>query len=69
MCRRVECSKCARPTYAGCGAHIEQVLGDVPPADRCHCREEAASTAGEPRTASALSLKGVMDRVFGQRVR
>jgi hypothetical protein len=39
MCRRVECSTCKRPTYAGCGAHIEQVLGDVPQADRCHCRE------------------------------
>ena len=40
MCRRVQCEKCGRPTYAGCGAHIEQVLGDVPPADRCRCDEE-----------------------------
>lgn len=40
MCRRVECSKCGRPTYAGCGAHVEQVLGGVPPAERCRCREE-----------------------------
>jgi len=40
MCRRVECSKCGRPTYAGCGMHVEQVLGDVPPAARCRCREE-----------------------------
>ncbi len=39
MCRRVQCSKCGRPTFAGCGAHIEQVLGNVPPADRCRCRE------------------------------
>jgi len=30
MCRRVECRKCGRPTFAGCGAHVEQVLGDVP---------------------------------------
>ena len=42
MCRRVQCEKCGKPTYAGCGAHIEQVLGDVPRADRCRCREEAA---------------------------
>ena len=40
MCRRVECAQCARPTYAGCGAHVEQVLGDVPAAERCRCREE-----------------------------
>lgn len=37
MCRRVECSKCHKPTYAGCGMHVEQVLGDVPPESRCSC--------------------------------
>ena len=41
MCRRVTCDKCNRPTFAGCGAHVEQVLGDVPPSDRCRCREQA----------------------------
>jgi hypothetical protein len=39
MCRRVNCAKCGRPTYAGCGAHVEQVLADVATAERCHCRE------------------------------
>lgn len=39
MCRRVDCPKCGRPTYAGCGAHVEQVLADVPNAARCRCRE------------------------------
>lgn len=50
MCRRIECAKCGRPTYAGCGMHVEQVLGNVPPAQRCRCREERpkdpAATAG-----------------------
>lgn len=45
MCRRVDCSKCGRPTFAGCGAHVEQVLGSVPPADRCRCREAKAKDA------------------------
>jgi hypothetical protein len=45
MCRRIDCSKCGRPTYAGCGAHIEQVLGNVPPAERCRCREERSQEA------------------------
>ena len=45
MCRRVDCPKCGRPTYAGCGMHIEQVLGNVPPAERCRCREESAPPA------------------------
>jgi len=52
MCRRVTCRKCGRPTYAGCGAHVEQVLGGVPPSERCHCREDAA-TAGAPPGASS----------------
>lgn len=37
MCRAVTCNKCKKPTWAGCGAHIEQVLGHVPQAQRCQC--------------------------------
>lgn len=56
MCRRVECSKCHRPTYAGCGAHIEQVLGDVPRADRCKCREtQQAAPQNQPADDSWFS--------------
>lgn len=43
MCRRVKCSRCNKPTYAGCGMHVEQVLGDVPREERCACRDEARS--------------------------
>jgi hypothetical protein len=55
MCKRVTCPKCHKPTYAGCGAHIEQVLGDVPPGERCRCRE-AAAAEGMPG-ASGESVK------------
>ena len=48
MCRRVDCPKCGRPTFAGCGLHVEQVLGDVPPAERCRCQEEAAKVDKAP---------------------
>jgi hypothetical protein len=49
MCRRVTCKKCGKPTYSGCGAHIEQVLGDVPREQRCRCfEEEAASGTARP---------------------
>ena len=48
MCRRVTCSKCGKASWAGCGAHVEQVLGSVPLADRCKCREA-------PRVASGAS--------------
>jgi|GEM_PF-169991 len=38
MCRRVTCRQCKKPTWAGCGAHVETVLAGVPRADRCQCR-------------------------------
>ena len=47
MCRRVTCRDCGRPTFAGCGAHVEQVLGDVPVSQRCRCHE--AQPADKPR--------------------
>ena len=52
MCTRVQCPKCKRPTYSGCGMHIEQVLGDVPPAQRCRCREEQQAAKAARRAAS-----------------
>jgi hypothetical protein len=55
MCRRVTCSKCGKPDWRGCGAHVEQVLGDVPQSERCHCREKAATarrTNGPPPARS-----------------
>lgn len=50
MCRRVECSTCHRPTYAGCGNHVEQVLGDVPADKRCDCAaQRALAKADRPK--------------------
>ena len=46
MCRAITCSKCKRPSWAGCGAHVEQVLGHVPPAERCQCKAAAATSTG-----------------------
>jgi hypothetical protein len=43
MCQRVTCPTCGKPTFSGCGRHVEQVLGDVPPEQRCRCREARAA--------------------------
>lgn len=53
MCRATTCLKCNKPTWAGCGAHIEQVLGHVPEAQRCQCRAAAASSEA-PGVVSAI---------------
>jgi len=40
MCTRVTCRDCGKPSFIGCGRHVEQVLADVPREERCRCREE-----------------------------
>lgn len=47
MCSRVTCPDCHKPTFRGCGMHVEQVLGDVPKEQRCKCREQAKSKGPE----------------------
>lgn len=37
MCARITCADCSRPTWTGCGEHIEQALQGVAQADRCSC--------------------------------
>ena len=44
MCRRITCGTCDKPSFAGCGAHIEQVLGDVAVEDRCSCSPDQKTT-------------------------
>jgi len=46
MCRRTTCNDCGRPSYAGCGNHVEQVLGDVPADERCPGHAAAERTGG-----------------------
>jgi hypothetical protein len=55
MCRRIRCEQCQKPTYAGCGKHVEQVLRDIAQADRCHCREIAAKASSMPANVNAAS--------------
>ncbi len=59
MCRMVTCKKCSKPTWAGCGAHIDQVLGHVPESQRCSCRDTAAASG------STGGFMGSIRRLFG----
>jgi len=54
MCRRINCDRCGKPTFAGCGMHVEQVLGNVPRKDRCRCADEPQDA--QPRGASWWSF-------------
>lgn len=44
MCRQVTCKKCGKPTWAGCGNHIEQALAGVPKSKRCQGHQDEPST-------------------------
>lgn len=58
MCRRVTCGTCGKPTFAGCGAHVEQVLGNVPKAERCRCAEtRSAAKSSQPSPAGDRGTK------------
>jgi hypothetical protein len=44
--------------------HVEQVLGNVPPSQRCRCREEPATKA--PREVGSTSLLSRLRDLIGK---
>lgn len=54
MCRATTCSTCGKTTWAGCGQHVDQVMQDVRPTDRC------------PGHAKAAPEKGFFARLLGR---
>jgi hypothetical protein len=51
MCRKATCPTCKKATWTGCGAHVDQVLRGVAPADRCTCRARGTSSGRVTRKA------------------
>jgi len=56
MCSPAICPACRKVTYAGCGNHVEQVLGDLPRAERCQCGQ--GSSPGRARRGWRSALTG-----------
>lgn len=59
MCYQITCQVCGKPTWAGCGEHIEQALADVPVGDRCPGHSEA-------EIAQHRSQGGFFQRLFAR---
>lgn len=57
MCRAATCRTCGKTTWAGCGQHVDQVMRNVRPADRCPGHEQEEKSAGG----------GFLARFFGGR--
>lgn len=66
MCQRIQCRQCGRPTWAGCGMHVEQVLGDVPRDQRCRCREEKAAAKAAAKAAPGAESGGWLRKLLGR---
>lgn len=37
MCYPVQCPRCHKTTWDGCGLHAEQVMSEVPKDQQCTC--------------------------------
>ena len=46
MCRAVTCKTCQKTIWAGCGQHVDQVMRNVPRADRCAGNHPKAEPSG-----------------------
>ncbi|MCC3275421.1 hypothetical protein LJ753_05995 [Arthrobacter sp. zg-Y20] len=62
MCRAVSCRKCGKTTWAGCGNHVDQVMNNVPKADRCTCSTNAATAVGAQAGGSSW-----LGKLFGRK--
>lgn len=56
MCSKVTCRQCGKPTWSGCGEHIEQALAGVPQSERCPGHEGAGAQKSRP----------FLNRLFGK---
>ena len=66
MCRQTTCKSCGKPSWAGCGAHVEQVLGHVPKAERCRCGEGNSVRSSKRTTPKTVASAPAKRRWFGR---
>lgn len=57
MCSRVNCRKCGKVTYSGCGNHLDQVFAGVPKDQRCNCAN---------KTSANDAKQSVLGKIFGR---
>ena len=48
MCRPANCKTCGKTTWAGCGKHVDQVMANVKPAQRCPGHPRDTNVGGGP---------------------
>ena len=58
MCHEITCATCNKPTWEGCGEHIEFALKGVPVTERCTCPRDQVN--------AAQNTKSPLDRILGR---
>ena len=58
MCSRVNCRKCGKVTYSGCGQHLDQVFAGVSKSQRCECATKAQSAGSDEKKSFFGKLLG-----------
>ena len=56
MCHQVKCEGCSKPTWSGCGSHVEQALAGVALGERCTCDQVVAGYSAASTGSSSLAL-------------
>lgn len=55
MCYPVQCAKCGKTTWAGCGLHKDMVMSKIPPENRCTCPREGEAHPAPAAPAPAAA--------------
>ncbi len=58
MCNQITCVTCNKPTWEGCGEHIEYALKGIPLNERC--------TRPRPDPNDPQNQKGLLDLILGR---
>ena len=59
MCYQIVCERCAKPTWNGCGNHIDEALAGVAMSDRCACDARVGTSGDAPS-------EGMFSRFLGR---
>jgi hypothetical protein len=46
MCSKVTCRICKKPTWSGCGEHVEEALSGIPNSERCAGHQNSQAKPG-----------------------
>jgi hypothetical protein len=63
MCYPVQCPKCGKTGWGGCGQHVDSVMRSVPPSQRCTCATQSVGTRqASPARSLPIDASGYLSR-------